>query len=550
MDGARVYGYFPENARVGWDMFARTGKICRIMKNNTENRRVARPTRSIRPTRRKAGSASAEPVRGRHASADAAGNDAAAGNGIARSSARDAARSGAAPRKASGRKNVFLIAAVIAVVVVLIGCGVGFAYYQTIQGNLSKGVDDDLMTALDTSKYENGEPFYMLLLGVDKSEKRSSSAQYAGDSFRSDSMILTRVDPTNKKVTMVSLHRDTLIDMGEYGQQKLNAAHAFGGPAYTIKVVSQMAGVPISHYAEIDFDGFRAAVDALGGVEVTLKTEVNDPKLNKSLPAGTQTLNGKDALFLCRSRHSYDDIGDGDRFRAANQRMVLSAVAKKLLSSDPLTMANTISSLSEYITTTFNISDVVSLASAFRGMDTKKDLYTSMEPTIPLELEDGYYEQLDTAAWQTMMDRVEQGLPPTEKTETDALGTVMSNAGEGSDAEKSSKMKDSDQKKSTKATVEKTVQRSGTVDVKNGSGIEGCASDAAKKIKKLGYTCQTGNANADDYEETLVVYDDPNKAEAAQEIARALGVGMTVYNEGGYVFDGDFLVVIGGDWIQ
>lgn len=444
-------------------------------------------------------------------------------------------------------KNKFLIAAIVAVVVVLIGAGAGFAYFQTIQGNMQRDVDQSLLEALDTSKYENGEPFYMLLLGVDKSEKRANSAAYAGDSFRSDSMILTRVDPANKKVTMVSLHRDTLIDMGEYGQQKLNAAHALGGPAYTVKVVSQMAGVPISQYAEIDFDGFKAAVDALGGVEVTLKNDIYDPHLDKSLKAGTQTLNGKQALFLCRSRHSYDEIGDGDRFRAANQRMVLSAVAKKLLNSDVITMTSTIKSMSEYITTTFKIEDIISLASAFRGMDTKKDLYTSMEPTIPLETDDGCYEQLDTANWQIMMKRVDQGLPPTEKTETDALGTVMSNAGEGSDTEKSSQLKSSSNT-STKTTEKKAEKRSGNVDVKNGSGIEGAAADAAKKISKLGYTCQTGNANSGDFDETLVVYDDAMKAEQAQEIVDALGVGMAVQNQGGYVFEGDFLVVVGSDW--
>lgn len=509
------------------------------MKNNTENRRVAR---NARPTRRRAGSApasSAESARGRHASTNA--SSASAGSRIARSSAAPS------PKKASGLKNKLLIAAVAAVVVVLIGAGAGFAYFQTIQGNMQKDVDQSLLEALDTSKYENGEPFYMLLLGVDKSEKRANSAQYAGDSFRSDSMILTRIDPTNKKVTMVSLHRDTLIDMGEYGQQKLNAAHALGGPAYTVKVVSQMAGVPISHYAEIDFDGFRAAVDALGGVEVTLKSDIYDPHLDKSLKAGTQTLDGKQALFLCRSRHSYDEIGDGDRFRAANQRMVLSAVAKKLLNSDVLTMTSTIKSMSEYITTTFKIEDIISLASTFRGMDTKKDLYTSMEPTIPLETDDGYYEQLDTANWQAMMKRVDQGLPPTEKTETDALGTVMSNAGEGSDAEKSSQLKNSDSKNSSKTSEKKAEKRSGNVDVKNGSGIEGAASDAAKKVSKLGYTCQTGNANSD-FDETLVVYDDASKAEQAQEIVDALGVGTAVQNQGGYVFEGDFLVVVGTDW--
>ena len=84
-------------------------------------------------------------------------------------------------------------------------------------------------------------------------------------------------------------------------------------------------------------------MDALGGVEVDVPMEINDDdgrRLRSS--AGLQTLNGDQALILCRARHAYDDYGDGDRYRAANQRLVLSAIAKKVLASDPATMASTV----------------------------------------------------------------------------------------------------------------------------------------------------------------------------------------------------------------
>ena len=138
----------------------------------------------------------------------------------------------------------------------------------------------------------------------------------------------------------------TEIEIEGYGLQKLNASYAIGGPALAIKTVSQMAGVPISHYAEINFDGFEEVVDALGGVEVDVPMEINDDEAGGHVDAGEQTLTGEEALILCRSRHSYDEYGDGDRYRAANQRLVLGAIAKKILSTDPATMANTISALS------------------------------------------------------------------------------------------------------------------------------------------------------------------------------------------------------------
>ena len=94
---------------------------------------------------------------------------------------------------------------------------------------------------------------------------------------------------------------------------------------------------------------------ALGGVEVDVPMEIDDEDAGGHLDAGLQTLSGDQALILCRSRHAYDEYGDGDRYRAANQRLVLGAIAKKILSTDPATMANTISALSQYITTDFKV---------------------------------------------------------------------------------------------------------------------------------------------------------------------------------------------------
>ncbi len=297
-------------------------------------------------------------------------------------------------RKSKKRKKIVLAVCIALLVVVLGGVGAAFAYINTINANLNEGVDDDLRDALVDTKYA-GDPFYMLLMGTDGSEERSESAEYAGDQFRSDSMILARIDPQSKQVTMVSLHRDTLIDMGTNGKQKLNAAHSIGGAAYTIEVVSKFAGVPISHYAEIDFDGFKEAVDALGGVEVDVPMEINDEDAGGHLDAGLQPLNGDQALILCRARHAYDAYGDGDRYRAANQRLVLSAVAKKILSSDPITMANTIQALSKYNTTDFNVTDIVSLASSMQGNQHRHRHLLGDGPTTSKLVNGTWYEYVN-----------------------------------------------------------------------------------------------------------------------------------------------------------
>ncbi|WP_236759051.1 LCP family protein [Adlercreutzia mucosicola] len=126
-------------------------------------------------------------------------------------------------------------------------------------------------------------------MGTDKSHQREDANEYGG-SFRSDSMILMHVDLRGKKVMVTSLRRDTEIE--GYGMQKLNVAYAIDAPAGAIRVVLQMAGVPISHYAEISFEGFREVVDALGGVEVDAPMEINDDMAGGYVDAGLQTWNG------------------------------------------------------------------------------------------------------------------------------------------------------------------------------------------------------------------------------------------------------------------
>ena len=361
-------------------------------------------------------------------------------------------------------------------------------------------------------------------------------------------MILTRVDPQNKKVTMVSMHRDTEIEIEGYGLQKLNASYAIGGPALAIKTVSQMAGVPISHYAEINFDGFEEVVDALGGVEVDVPMEINDDEAGGHVDAGEQTLTGEEALILCRSRHSYDEYGDGDRYRAANQRLVLGAIAKKILSADPATMANTISALSQYITTDFKVGDIVALATSMQGIDPSKDIYSAMEPTISEYKNDTWYEQLDVAAWNTMMGRVREGLPPTEARRG---GRAERHRARQRRRRGQAAASDREGVQGANGTQRQTFgeTRTGIVTIKNGNGINGVGAEALERIKPLGYTADASNANSFSYEETVVVFDTPDQRVYAEELIDALGCGRAVQNtDGEYVYDGDFLILIGSDW--
>lgn len=489
---------------------------------------------SFTPTRRKANSPSHT-----NSFADRIGESSAEEGMTTADRVRNSAHAGysayAAVVKRRRRKRIILGAIGGAVAIVALVAVVAFAYMGSINSNLRSGISDDLMATLATTDTPS-EPFYTLLLGVDGSEARESMAEFADGNFRSDSMMLVRIDPGNKKATLVSIPRDILIEpMGEYGPQKINAALALGGPALAVETVSDLAGVPIAHYAELNFDGFREVVDSLGGIEVDVPIEINDPEAGGHLDAGLQTLNGDQALILCRSRHAYDEYGAGDLYRAANQRVVLSAIAQKLLASDPITIANSISALSSNVTTDLSVEEIIAIAQGMRGMS-GSDIYTSSVPTVSEYIGDGWYEIVQEDEWEDMMDRIDSGLPPSATDVIDeATGTVMSSSGDGAAA-------------ATSKSGNHAVNRKAAIGLRNGNGQSGICVEAEKVLNGLGYTeVESRNADSFDYPNTIIVYKEDKYAADAEVIAKEFGVGQIIDDDQTYLFDGDLLIVLGAD---
>ena len=304
------------------------------------------------------------------------------------------------------RPRTVLRVALVALVAVIV---TGDAFFLSLTSKLNAGITDYLRSQLTAAT--PGQPFYMLLVGTDKSAERVEEAD-GGGSFRTDTIMLARVDGMAKKVTLVSIARDTRVDLGKNGKQKINAAYSIGGAPYLVQTVSELAGVPISHYAEVDFDSFSGIVDALGGIDVNVQIDLHDDLAGLDISAGEQTVDGATALALCRARHAYDSYGGGDFYRAANQRMVLGAILRKTLSSDPITFCRTASAMAGGVTTDLTGPELALLALQFRGFDMANDLYSGLIPTESKYISGGWYEIVRKDAWKTMMDRVDQGLPP------------------------------------------------------------------------------------------------------------------------------------------
>ncbi len=203
---------------------------------------------------------------------------------------------------------------------------------------------DGSLTRIDAlSDYEdrlgNTAGTNWLLVGSDSraglSEEQTSGLATGGEvgDPRTDTIILVHVPPSGR-TTLVSLPRDSYVDIPGYGQDKLNASFAFGGAPLLTQTVEIATGLHIDHYAEIGFAGFAGVVDALGGIDICVPQPINDPLAGIDLPAGCQELNGPEALGFVRSRATA--LADIDRMN--NQRLFLSALLEKATS--PATLVN------------------------------------------------------------------------------------------------------------------------------------------------------------------------------------------------------------------
>ena len=300
------------------------------------------------------------------------------------------------------KRSVVLGALAVVLFLVLCGCAAVMAH---LNSKISMGAEvKELKSALvDESEATQNDGFYVLLVGSDARE---------GDTFsRGDVLMLCRIDPVKRVVSLVSIPRDTMVNVpGAVGVQKINAAYAFGGASSQVYTVAKFAGVRISHYVEVDFEGTEKLVDTLGGVWVDVPEAVSNTYApGGTLQTGRQLLDGKTALAYARERHS---ASGGDFSRARAQRLIVQAIIRQTMQASPLEMPGLIESMASCISTDYSIPDIVSLAFKFRGGSTT--LYSAVTPSYSLWQDGVSYVGTEFAEWQDMMRRVDAGLDPND----------------------------------------------------------------------------------------------------------------------------------------
>ncbi len=197
---------------------------------------------------------------------------------------------------------------------------------------------------------------------------------------RTDTLMLVHLIAGGRGAYVVSIPRDSWVPIPGHGDGKINWAYVFGGPALAIRTVEQLTNVRISHFAIIDWDGFRAVTNALGGVTVQIPATTYDPANRVTWTAGTHHLNGAQALLYVRDRYG---LASGDFSREARQQNYLRAMFRQLRSSgnlaNVLKAGSILHALSQAVSvdSTLGNGQMMSLALSLRGLNPGKMLFAT-----------------------------------------------------------------------------------------------------------------------------------------------------------------------------
>lgn len=281
-------------------------------------------------------------------------------------------------KKAKGKKkSKFIIFAVeILVLAVLLGALWLFKDFGTKADNNSTGnkgplfaVDfneEDIVINPQVAENENMETYRnIVLFGVD-----SRTGQLAKGTL-SDCIIIASINEETGDVKLVSVYRDTYLNLGNDKYGKCNSAYSYGGAEQAIKMLNTNLDLDIKEFVTVGFDGLTATIDALGGVWLDVdeeellhinsyqKTMAEDMKVawTPVEHTGYQLLNGLQATAYCRIRYKTGN----DFARAASQREVILAIAEQAKQADLRTLVKVANDVSQYVYTSFSLDEIIAL---------------------------------------------------------------------------------------------------------------------------------------------------------------------------------------------
>ena len=299
-------------------------------------------------------------------------------------------------------------------------CIVAYSYFGRINyaeiedeipgGYTERKTSDNKVHAYNGELLSDPMILNILLFGAD-----TRKGQVSG---QSDTMILFSIDTRHKKLKMLSLMRDTYVEIPGYENNKLNASFFYGGASLAVQAIQRNYGIKIDRYAVVDFKSFKNIIDTLGGIDIDLREEEIDyinwqtwtnnqadtrdeidisqfdfRENDEGDYVATVHLNGRQALWHARNRGQEGICSGDDYTRTLRQRNVMSILINRLKKADFATIMSVIYEIGPMITTNLRTSEITKLAANVMTY-LKYDIVAKSAPEYTSFGVDFYYDNL------------------------------------------------------------------------------------------------------------------------------------------------------------
>ena len=323
-------------------------------------------------------------------------------------------RNAVSPPPARKRGRTVLVTFLVLVLAVLLLAAGAIAYLVSSIGGDVPRIPGAFRGLEDTERPATSGGTTFLLVGTDSRAGEPTTGAAAGPdatpgSQRSDVIMLGTLAPDGGAASVVSIPRDSWVDVPGRGMNKINAAYAFGGAPLLVRTVEQLTGVRVDHFGVIDFAGFTSLVDSVGGIDVTVARATSNAGVD--FAAGENHLDGTQALAYVRQRY---DLPGGDLARAARQQNAMKALLETVqekATTDPAALYAFATSVGDAVSIDDTLSNtgLVQLAVGNRNLRSPDVVFVTA-PVTGLGREDGQsVVHLDEQRGQELWDAVRNG---------------------------------------------------------------------------------------------------------------------------------------------
>jgi LCP family protein required for cell wall assembly len=409
------------------------------------------------------------------------------------------------------KKKRFRPFIILSAFLVLAICLAGLSYSYLMK--LNKPAESGTLTDVTSDVGKDGV-VNILVSGVDIGD---ATVDLSDDQKRTDTIILVNYNPKSDALNIVSIPRDTLIQIKGHNQ-KINASNIVGGEGYLTKAVEDLLDIDINYTARVNYEGFRKLMDAIGGVDMYISRNMYYDDASQDLhiyfkKGTTVHLDGEKSEEFFRWRQNNDGTGltDGDLGRINNQHMFIEKVIEKVKTPTIIAKIPSIMSIvPKYVTTSMKPEEMLKYAVKFANVDNSKIVMSTLQGTTPT---------IGGVSYFVYSEELNAELVAAISGENDGVQETGT------------------------AKLDRSAVK---IEVQNGTATTGLASGFAAKLKDIGYTSQISVGNGTKSAKSkIILYGVDESLEAT--IKKEFGI-QNVETHTQNTGDFDIIVLLGDDY--